>query len=51
MNMYIIGHKNPDTDAIVCALIAADYFTQLGMEVTPIRLGELNKETEFILIT
>ena len=47
--MYIIGHKNPDTDAIVCALIAADYFTQLGMEVTPIRLGELNKETEFIL--
>lgn len=49
INMYIIGHKNPDTDAIVCALIAADYFTQLGMEVTPIRLGELNKETEFIL--
>lgn len=47
--MYIIGHKNPDTDAIVCALIAADYFTQLGMEVTPIRIGELNKETEFVL--
>lgn len=47
--MYIIGHKNPDTDAIACALIAADFFRQLGMEVTPIRLGALNKETEFVL--
>jgi len=47
--MFIIGHKNPDTDAIVCALIAQEMFEQMGIEAQAIRLGELNKETEFVL--
>jgi len=47
--MYIIGHKNPDTDAIVGALIAVDMFQQMGIDTTAIRLGELNKETEFVM--
>jgi len=47
--MFIIGHKNPDTDAIVCALIAQEMFEQMGIEAKAIRLGELNKETEFVL--
>ena len=46
--MYVYGHKNPDTDAIVAAVIAADYYNKLGVECTPIRLGELNKETQFV---
>ena len=47
--MYVYGHKNPDTDAIVAAVIAADYYNKLGVECTPIRLGELNKETQFLV--
>ena len=47
--MYVYGHKNPDTDAIVAAIIAADYYNKLGVECTPIRLGELNKETQFLV--
>jgi len=46
--MYVYGHKNPDTDAIVAAVIAADYYNKLGVECTPIRLGQLNKETQFL---
>lgn len=46
---HIIWHKNPDTDAILSALVANEYFHAIGMESTAYRLGDLNKETEFIL--
>ncbi len=45
----IFGHKNPDTDSICSALVYADLKTQLGDNVKPVRLGELNKETEYVL--
>jgi manganese-dependent inorganic pyrophosphatase len=47
---YICGHKNPDTDSI-CSAIAYSEFKNKTEDVTaiPIRLGELNKETEFVL--
>lgn len=47
--IMIFGHKNPDTDSISSALVYADLKTQLGLDVTPVRLGELNKETEYVL--
>lgn len=45
----IFGHKNPDTDSICSALAYASLKTQLGEEVEAVRLGSLNKETEYVL--
>lgn len=47
--LHIIGHKNPDTDAICSAIVAAEYFRLMGDEAIPYRLGELNPETKFVL--
>jgi manganese-dependent inorganic pyrophosphatase len=45
----IFGHQNPDTDAICSAIVAADYFTGVGYNVTAFRLGSISPETEFVL--
>ena len=45
----IFGHKNPDTDTICSSLVMADLQTKLGKEVQAVRLGDLNKETEYAL--
>ena len=42
--LHVIGHKNPDTDSI-CSSIVLSYF----LDGIPIRLGNINSETEFIL--
>ncbi len=50
MNMlFVLWHKNPDTDAILSAMIYARFSQAMGKEATPIRLGELNNETKFVL--
>jgi manganese-dependent inorganic pyrophosphatase len=46
---YIFGHKNPDSDTI-CSSLAYSYLKKsLGLDVTPVKLGEINSETKFIL--
>src|SRR5690606_8261096 len=45
----IFGHKNPDTDSICSAIVYANLKTKLGMNVEAVRLGSLNKETEYVL--
>jgi manganese-dependent inorganic pyrophosphatase len=45
----IFGHKNPDTDTITSALVYADLKSKIGMDVEPIRLGEVNGETQYAL--
>ncbi len=47
--VLIFGHKNPDTDSICSAIAYSDLKGQLGLSTKPVRLGQLNKETEFIL--
>lgn len=48
--VHIIGHKNPDTDSICSALAYADYKNNSGeAEAIPVRLGDINRETEFVL--
>jgi len=48
-SVLIFGHKNPDTDSI-CSSISYSYLkNKLGVTATPVRLGELSKETEFVL--
>jgi len=46
---YIFGHKNPDTDAVTAAISLSYLKNQLGMNTEPRILGEINKETEFVL--
>lgn len=48
--IYIIGHKNPDSDSICSALAYAEYKNISGdINAIPMRLGEANRETKFIL--
>lgn len=47
--ILIFGHKNPDTDSICSALAYESLKKQLEHNVEAVRLGELNKETEYVL--
>lgn len=48
--IYISGHKNPDTDSICSALAYAEFKNKTGsITAVPVRLGELNRETQFVL--
>ena len=44
----ILGHKNPDTDSIMSSMVMANLENQLGNEAIPVRLGKINKETEYV---
>lgn len=45
----IFGHKNPDTDTICSAIAYASLKSKLGANVEPVRLGNVNGETQFAL--
>ncbi len=54
-NVYVIGHKNPDTDSI-CAAISYAYLKNeiaardgLDYFYIPARNGHVNEETQFVL--
>ena len=49
MATLVFGHKNPDTDSITSTLVMTDLQTKLGMDVKACRLGDVNKETQYIL--
>lgn len=49
--VLIFGHKNPDTDTICSAIAYADLKKQLGVDAEPVRLGQINGETQFALTT
>ncbi len=47
--IYVTGHKNPDSDAIISAMAYAYLKQQLGFDAIAVRLGPINPETEYIL--
>jgi manganese-dependent inorganic pyrophosphatase len=47
--IYIFGHKNPDSDSVSSAIALSELKAQQGHDVRPFVLGEINKESEFIL--
>ena len=47
--ILIFGHKNPDTDSICSAIAFSELKNKTGENTIPIRLGEISKETEFVL--
>lgn len=48
--VYVIGHKNPDTDSICSAIAYAQLKKKLtGREYVAKRAGQINEETQFVL--
>ncbi len=47
--VYVVGHKNPDTDSICSAIAYAELKKKLGLDAKPARLGDINPETAFVL--
>lgn len=47
--IIVIGHRNPDTDAITAALVYAEFLCRMNVKAKPYRLGHLNNETKFVL--
>ncbi|MCT8976086.1 putative manganese-dependent inorganic diphosphatase [Clostridium sp. CX1] len=47
--VYITGHRNPDTDSICSAVSYAEFKNKMGVNAIPIRLGEVSRETQFVL--
>lgn len=45
----IFGHKNPDTDSICSSLVMEKFDKNLGFNVEAVKLGEVNKETQYVL--
>lgn len=45
----VFGHKNPDTDAISCAIEYAYLANKLGDDVEAVALGKTNNETNYVL--
>ena len=50
-NVFVIGHKNPDTDSICSAIVLADIKnrTDSSRHYIPRRAGQINPETRFVL--
>ncbi len=49
MKTYIFGHKKPDTDSVTAAISLSYLKNKMGLDTEPRVLGELNKETQFVL--
>lgn len=50
--VYVVGHKNPDTDSICSAIAYADLKTRTaadGYRFVPMRAGKINEETQYVL--
>ncbi len=47
--ILIFGHKNPDTDSICSSIVMEKIAKHYGIDAEAVRLGNLNKETEYIL--
>lgn len=49
--IFVIGHKNPDTDAICSAIAYADIRNQKdqSQKYVPKRAGQINEETQYVL--
>lgn len=48
-HISVIWHQNPDTDATLSAIIAAEYLQKKWYNAIPYILGSLNNETKYIL--
>ncbi len=50
MAVYVVGHKNPDTDTVASAIAVADFFNKRdGLDAKPVTQSAINPESEFVL--
>ncbi len=47
--IFVFGHRNPDTDSVCSSIALAHLKKQLGFNVVPKILSDINKETTFVL--
>lgn len=47
--IWVTGHKNPDSDSICSAIAYAEYKRKNGFNTQAARLGDISRETAFIL--
>lgn len=48
--IFVVGHRNPDSDSICSAIAYAELRRRQGLEnVTAARAGNINQQTEFVL--
>ncbi len=48
--IFVVGHRNPDTDSICSAIAYADLRRQQGLQgVKAARAGTINRQTQFVL--
>lgn len=48
--VFIFGHKNPDTDSICSSIVMEDLEKKMGNHnCKAVRLGNINKETQYVL--
>lgn len=48
-NIYVVGHKSPDTDSVVSAIAWAEYLCSIGYNANAASVGAINPETKFVL--
>ena len=48
-DIYIFGHKKPDTDSVTSAIALSYLKNQIGIKVKPMILSDINEETRFVL--
>ncbi len=49
MSVYVVGHKNPDTDSVTAAIAYAELMNAKGEDYIPCMQGKLNPETAVVL--
>lgn len=47
--IYVIGHKNPDSDSIISSIAYSEFKNMQGINTVACRLGECNDETKYLL--
>lgn len=49
--IFVVGHKNPDTDSVASAIAYAELKTELGQKATPLIASGINQGTKLALET
>lgn len=48
-NVFVFGHKNPDTDSVCSAIALAHLKNSIGLNCLPKVIGVINRESKFVL--
>ena len=48
-SIFVVGHRNPDTDSICAAVAYAELKRRQGISAVAARAGEISRETAFVL--